>query len=1685
MAGVSGGGAFIFETNLGIVARQIEQELTRIQRATAKSAGSVGGGAGNDFMGGYNARLKRIATDLDKELGKVSGNFNRELQRSAEAGKPTSARVNNQTILQATRPAIDSALKQIGDLTAAVATSLPPALQPMRQQLLGSLQNASNHLVQGYRQTVTEVAKGLESTRRDLGVPLASKLRGQTYDLPVSPGGKRLDEMAARAATGPSQPFLGKLDRQRHQQLIAGLQSAGQQQERLLQQATQQAQEVGRQTAANLGRELRANRPTEPGYDPDKARRVRGVTGVPGSDVFYDNAGRTFQRDPEFGGLRQFDKRSMEPHDREIMERADHTQRLKAVQGSEIEAHRTHEYQTRQAATKLYRAVEQGIGSGALIRSGNDVWSGVNPQRIARIDPRTETARELSGVERDQARERMLREAETTARAHERKRNEQAEAQQRGRREQFEQQHYRRLSGELERGAAIRTAKGTGSVVRAADNELWRIDPAKQRARMLAGQEAAGAQSQVETELKRRQGLLAQERKAGWAERERETRDRLAEQRVQGRATRSMTGRYWREPSAAGPVIYESTQKGKGARRITDPSDLIDAERKLAQERASAARAAERVRRAEGGGVRGGGEAGHFGGGGGGPLDRFFSAAAHGPGGSGRGLRGQDIAYNAFNYVRYFAAATAVLGVVRALTMAKAAAVDYRESLTDLEVALGQQGRATAGFISGLSDIARFAGANTGAAIDSAVRGIRAFTSTYPGIDEQGQLKEDPGFQERAEDMGLRVARASQQLAVIAEKELKDATGDVISIGFAFELTEEGAPDAALGRIIDSIAVAKRTLSGDAKEIAQGLSSVGAVAAEAGFSLEETANLVSLVQARTDQTGRAVATRLSRIFSIIGGSQGRNAIEQLNTQLDAGLKIDTSGSVRDQLTQLSQIYGELSSQQQGFVRNALGGAANTRELVPILQSPDRLAEALDAQFYMVGAGAEEFDRKARDLAGTLRRLKGDVQGTVTGLFEAGLGDVFLLALQGVLPFTDALRQLLNVYNRMFDVLNKVNVGGRGVGDWMQTAIMLTLQYRGALLLWDKAAKSGLISKGLAVTSGTTARAGMMNANLGGWMNTTLGARGGAAGMGGVLANIFTRRGTREGLLGELSALHPPRRGPAGDLASIETQMARSFSMTNTAMDGFRAGLSGASMTFSYLGDAVSKAGKAALVSARNFIAANPVLVLAAGALLIANAWDKSKRAQEATLSAAEALSSEAPRTAAELRDFATALRQQAEETREAVGGIFGGMSDRVFNDGAGRTAAGALDARAVSLFEFSKELEEAQRTAARSRTAPADLIRLDTSEGVRDSLKILTDEGLDATTRVDALGEAIARMADRATSTATVLTELEQLEFGYNLADRAITEVEIGANLQRTMDRNSTKGIFERIWNFGAQADKEYDEILRQLADEDVRGKLETRIREIATALPANLDDLDRSQLTDSVERVFASEVEGWGDVSEELREEMRTGIELAILAAVGVFENVDDPLVAIEASRAIMEELRSRRGERTTQLKLAKGVGAPAELTAAEEALSEARLRRDQLREAGATARGLQQMDRDIAELELEVINLQVSRIDALAKVSASRFAPTADLERLRTELDAVKQKLATSQDSEQIEQLQSEQRELQYREAQIILDRTNAQARSASDVEDTTTRAWEEANAAQRALELLISQDDTESTA
>lgn len=369
------------------------------------------------------------------------------------------------------------------------------------------------------------------------------------------------------------------------------------------------------------------------------------------------------------------------------------------------------------------------------------------------------------------------------------------------------------------------------------------------------------------------------------------------------------------------------------------------------------------------------------------------------------------------------------------------------DSYVELQYAMASGSDVTTSFVNSLQDIAAPGGFNVGDAMDQAAASIRAYRDEILAADGDTQkLLEN--------DIGTNFTKAAAQVAVIAKTTLADAAQNnrATALGFGLE------PTTGAGRIADAISNAKLSGGGIEKDISQGGASIAEIAHAAGFSLEESLNVVSKLSAKLDESGQLAATRFSRMVGTLQGSAGKNFLTQLNQSLPTGQQIDISASPRDQVLQIAAAYDTLNEAQKQQLSSAIGGTAQQREFNVLIQSFPQLAK--DAANSQVGLADQEYQDRLNNVRGLLTQIRGELIGIVTNVSKSGLLDGFGLVLKVLEPILAAVRDITKSFNLIPSAIREIGLGLLGVYATMRAITSLRNAGGGSIVEGVKAKLQG-------------------------------------------------------------------------------------------------------------------------------------------------------------------------------------------------------------------------------------------------------------------------------------------------------------------------------------------------------------------------------------------------------------------------------------------------------------------------------------------------------------------------------------------------------------------------------------------------------------------------------------------------
>lgn len=759
--------------------------------------------------------------------------------------------------------------------------------------------------------------------------------------------------------------------------------------------------------------------------------------------------------------------------------------------------------------------------------------------------------------------------------------------------------------------------------------------------------------------------------------------------------------------------------------------------------------------------------------GGGGFLGGFGYGFTHGFGGGGNnGMlanAGQQLGLVA-QYTLYFQAFRYIEESIKASVEET---VKFERAVTDLSNRLDISKESARGLATQMGLVGAQAGLNPVEAIQLGA----GFAGVFAGQAPTDVLAQQ----------GAQYGAQLQVLTGDAKTALPEATAVVRSFNLTFGDT---------GRVIDAATSAAQNFGlANASAVLPGLSTIGDLAKEAGFSVEFTANALADIQSRTSDTSAAVAGQLQRFL----GREGNSAFQAVF----ANMGINTNQGFSQELAQLSGQFDKLSESQRAFIIGQFGGGRAGVAALAFIEDYDRIVKATSKSLAEGGIAQQQYYQRLNDFQGILHTIRSEFEELAKDLGESGALSGFGVMLIGA-------KDLLAVVDELVRGVGFLaSFGGQGWGkDIRDTAVTLLEVY-------------GLVRGISAIRGGAAAgRGGGVLGGSGGPVATASNRTAAALDRLAASATRAAEANTEDAASTEIDS--------AAKIRDAEVTGARGlFGVLQRRFPGALAGESGA---YSGVGMGFGPYGLptfAGITGAGLAGAATSLPGIIGGAILTQQIYSAAKRVFPA-IQAAQSGSQYAFAYGIDPEDMqseAQRLRRQASAATGASGGFFGtienglgaaegrlgGFANSDWNLPAlvtrntlGRIpvlghVANFLSNPVGSLFghentETSGDVASRNRALASLLTIEADRakqasqdaynrgdysgqIDLTKQGGVTDSLKNLATLGLDATQQFDALNERLRNFGEAAAGTANYLARGSAVLVAQQVANRATTNL--------------------------------------------------------------------------------------------------------------------------------------------------------------------------------------------------------------------------------------------------------------------------------------------------------------------
>jgi hypothetical protein len=374
---------------------------------------------------------------------------------------------------------------------------------------------------------------------------------------------------------------------------------------------------------------------------------------------------------------------------------------------------------------------------------------------------------------------------------------------------------------------------------------------------------------------------------------------------------------------------------------------------------------------------------------GGGGIGGFFRGFQGGLGGGDEGQDAESLGNTTAQVAKYLLLYQAFRLVEDGLKQAITQSVDFDRAITDLGNRLDLPRDKATALANSLGSI----GAPAGLAPSQSVELGAQFAGAFQGQGSSTQLAQQ-GSQLGAE---LTVLGGS---AEAAQADLED----LVAATRAFNLTAADTP-----RVLDAATSAAQNFGlANAQAVLPGLAQIGDLATSAGFSVEQTANTLADLQARTGESSAATAGELQRFF----GREGNAAFQEVF----ANLGINTLQPFNDELSDLSAKFDTLTQKQKDFITAQFGGGRAGVAALALIEDYGNVQEATNKSVSEGGIAQEQYFKRLDDVRGLLEQLKGDLLEIAKDVGTSGIGAGAGVLLEAFKPVLDTVQQLLAVFD---------------------------------------------------------------------------------------------------------------------------------------------------------------------------------------------------------------------------------------------------------------------------------------------------------------------------------------------------------------------------------------------------------------------------------------------------------------------------------------------------------------------------------------------------------------------------------------------------------------------------------------------------------------------------------------------
>ncbi|MCR2050653.1 phage tail tape measure protein [Acetatifactor muris] len=302
-------------------------------------------------------------------------------------------------------------------------------------------------------------------------------------------------------------------------------------------------------------------------------------------------------------------------------------------------------------------------------------------------------------------------------------------------------------------------------------------------------------------------------------------------------------------------------------------------------------------------------------------------------------------------------------------------------------------------------------------AFDSASKYGRSAADYLTGVQEMYRA----GFK-NAEEM----AELSLLAQAAGDMEANSANDYLMATNAAYNY--KGSVE-ELNKVLDSQNYITNNAAVSMQDMADATSEAASIASQYGVKIDELSALIAVATSKTRESGSEVGTALKSIFVTLQDTTSKPVIDAFESVGISMTKI-VDGSERlktpiELLKELSTVFNKLpeGDTKRANILTDIGKKYHANTLSAILSDWESYESMLDLYSQGIGSAAEEAEKSANNIEGSLNRLSNTWTDTVENIINS----------DAILTIVKSLNGLLSVINKITDNLGSLGTIGIGTG----------------------------------------------------------------------------------------------------------------------------------------------------------------------------------------------------------------------------------------------------------------------------------------------------------------------------------------------------------------------------------------------------------------------------------------------------------------------------------------------------------------------------------------------------------------------------------------------------------------------------------------------------------------------------